>query len=118
MIEAFLLLLAAILGTISLLTYIAKWIFKKEMEKHFPFLVSADALHRWLCDIIPPQIQGKAEYISLPREMFKTEYGSFDSEAYDRLLNLLAKLKSDGRARYSIEKDSVWIVLHQRNQPR
>ena len=114
MIDAFLLLLAGVLGTISLLTYIAKWIVKKETKKRFPFLVSADALHRWLCDIISPQPHGKTEYTSLPLEMFENEYKIFDSDAYDRLLDLLAKLKSDGRAGYSIEKRSVWIVMHQR----
>ena len=107
MIDAFFLLLIGILGTLSILGVLIKWIDKKEMEKRFPFLVSADALHRWLCDIISPQPQGKAEYISLPREMFKTEYESFDSDAYDRLLDLLAKLKSDGRAGYSIKNHSV-----------
>ena len=114
MIEAIFLLTISILFTIWILTILVKWIVKRDADQvinqRFPFLVSADTLHRWLCDIITPQTTGRTEYTSLPLEMFDGDR----TDAYKRLLERLAELKSDGRAGYWIKNRSVLIILHRR----
>ena len=80
---------------------------KPDVSPNSPILENADALYKFLDNIIPRQPQGRAEYATFLRS-------NYSDEEYPRFLALLEELKARGAVGYREWDDCVRVVIHTR----